>query len=239
MALSWRLPARWRRPPAGAAPPPFPPLCSPTSGSFFARFPPRPTPAAAPTPPHTHTAPQIPDEEEEEDFTQEEMEALEEAMQSDFEIAEMIKWVGGWWRRRRCGVACALAVGLRCGAQPSGGDGARQRNGGPVPFSGPNRRRPPRPATTLGLSAPSLPVLLSSPLPESGPGAYPCSAYPPTHPSRPTTPHAGRRSSRRQPAGSLGRRCRSMRQAVGSGVAAGGRACARCCTLLRRQARHS
>lgn len=35
--------------------------------------------------------PEIPDEEEEEDFTQEEMEALEEAMQSDFEIAEMIK----------------------------------------------------------------------------------------------------------------------------------------------------
>jgi hypothetical protein len=40
---------------------------------------------------------QIPDEEEEEEFTQEEMEALEEDMQTDFEIAEMIK----------CGVRCS------------------------------------------------------------------------------------------------------------------------------------
>lgn len=34
---------------------------------------------------------QVPDEDEEADFTQEEMEALEEDMQADFEIAEMIK----------------------------------------------------------------------------------------------------------------------------------------------------
>lgn len=34
---------------------------------------------------------QIPDEEEEAELTQEEMEALEEDMQGDFEIAEMIK----------------------------------------------------------------------------------------------------------------------------------------------------
>jgi hypothetical protein len=33
----------------------------------------------------------VPDEDEEADFTQEEMEALEEDMQADFEIAEMIK----------------------------------------------------------------------------------------------------------------------------------------------------
>ncbi len=36
-------------------------------------------------------SPQIPDEEDEADLTQEEMEALEEDMQNDFEIAEMIK----------------------------------------------------------------------------------------------------------------------------------------------------
>ncbi|KAI3425788.1 hypothetical protein D9Q98_007763 [Chlorella vulgaris] len=35
--------------------------------------------------------PEVPDEDEEADFTQEEMEALEEDMQADFEIAEMIK----------------------------------------------------------------------------------------------------------------------------------------------------
>lgn len=34
---------------------------------------------------------QVPDEEEEAELTQEEMEALEEDMQADFEVAEMIK----------------------------------------------------------------------------------------------------------------------------------------------------
>lgn len=78
-----------------------PPLClsahthPPVTGPPHLSFRPCPPSRHNNHPPTHHNTTQIPDEEDEAEFTQEEMEALEEDMQGDFEVAEMIKcaWV--------------------------------------------------------------------------------------------------------------------------------------------------